>query len=540
MVRRPRPPAALCLAALLGTVPVVCAAAGRSAPPRPAIVNGALTSGFPSTAALLLGSDPDTVSSWCTGVLIGCQTLLTAAHCVCEKNGAACQGADAPRPDGRIVYLQHAGFARIASIRVHPAYAFPVADVAIVRLASPVTGIAPSGIAASPTASGTPGIIVGFGRGGGFDSDYGLKRWGTVTTGACQGGISNATSVCWTFDGTGADTCNGDSGGPLFTDPGDGPVVAGVTSGGRKTTCSPVDWDYDANVYRYRAWIAAQAGADLGRASCGALPAAGESGTVVTHFTGALDATHEAVSYRLDVPAGTNELRVALHGTDDGEADFDLYVKAGSPPTTSSWDCRANGPTQYSYCAFDFPAAGAWYALALRKAGVGEYQLTATTFGGPPPVCGNGVRETGEECDGADAPACPGSCRADCHCVSACAGASVLPVKVRLGREFMVKAVLLGESGYGTFDPTVSGLTLSLDDGQRLLRLAIPPADGGWRLPTSPDGTYEWRGRTDDGDPVVVRCRPLRTGGWQVAARGRGGRDVSPPPLARPAAGTRR
>jgi hypothetical protein len=538
MGRRVRRRAGLRLAALLGSVAAACTAAGSPAPPpRPAIVTGALTSGFPSTAALLLGSDPDTASSWCTGVLIGCQTLLTAAHCVCEKDGPGCQGAGAPRPDGRIVYLQHAGFARVASIRVHPAFSFPVADVAIVRLAAPVTGIAPSRIVDERPPHGTPGIIVGFGRGGGYVSDYGLKRWGTVTTGPCARGISDETSVCWSYDGTGANTCNGDSGGPLFVDPGQGLVVAGVTSGGRRITCLPDDFDYDASIWRYRAWILAQAGPDLGRASCGGLPAAGESGTAVVRFTGTLDGARPTASHRFDVPAGTNELRVALQGVDDGEADFDLYVKAGSPATATSWDCRAIGSSQYSFCGFDFPAAGPWYALAQRRTGGGTYQLTATVFGGDPPVCGNGVRETGEECDGDDAPTCPGGCRSDCRCASVCAGANVLPVKVRLGRRFMVKAVVLGDAPFPAPDPTASGLSVALDDGVEPVRLTIAPGDDRWRIPASPDGTYEWRGRTAGGDPVVVRCRRLRSGGWHVAARGRG---VSRRAPARPAAGTRR
>ena len=30
--------------------------------------------------------------------------------------------------------------------------------------------------------------------------------------------------------------------------------------------------------------------------------------------------------------------------------------------------------------------------------------------------CGDGVAETGEQCDGSDATACPGTCRSDCSC----------------------------------------------------------------------------------------------------------------------------
>src|SRR5207249_923409 len=39
----------------------------------------------------------------------------------------------------------------------------------------------------------------------------------------------------------------------------------------------------------------------------------------------------------------------------------------------------------------------------------------------PPPRCGDGVRnQPGEQCDGADALACPGACRADCTCAARC------------------------------------------------------------------------------------------------------------------------
>jgi len=160
-----QPLVGLSLALLLGAIRSVCAAPTNVPAPLPSIASGTLTSAFPSTGALLSG-DPETAKSWCSGVLIGCQTFLTAAHCVCEKNGSACQGAGAPRPAGRLVYLQHAGFFRIASIRVHPGFDFPIADVAVVRLSVPVTGIAPSRMTSTPPPPVVPGVIVGFGRAG--------------------------------------------------------------------------------------------------------------------------------------------------------------------------------------------------------------------------------------------------------------------------------------------------------------------------------------------------------------------------------------
>ena len=80
-----------------------------------------------------------------------------------------------------------ASFFAVSSVALHPSYNFPVADVAVLKLATPVTGVSPTPInAASTPPFGTAGTIAGFGRSGG-GSDYGLKRSGAVTTASCAG-----------------------------------------------------------------------------------------------------------------------------------------------------------------------------------------------------------------------------------------------------------------------------------------------------------------------------------------------------------------
>jgi len=57
------------------------------------------------------------------------------------------------------------------------------------------------------------------------------------------------------------------------------------------------------------------------------------------------------------------------------------------------------------------PAGGHWRTRIAR------IRFTSPTcVDAPPPSCGNGVREVGEDCDGADAPFCAGLCRPDCTC----------------------------------------------------------------------------------------------------------------------------
>lgn len=340
------------------------------------IVNGTVTADFPSTGALLVPGNPDSAGLECSGTLIGCQTFLTAGHCV----------ADDLNPNHYTVFLQNAGFFSVASVALHPDFNFPAGDVAVLKLGSTVNGIRPTPINTTATpATGLPGTIVGFGRTGGLNKDYGIKRVGSVTTAACKNGVSGTTSVCWDFSpplgtpGTNSNTCNGDSGGPLFIDFGGGARVAGVTSGGTADNCVPADNSFDANVFVYRSWIQEQGGSDLNNTTCGSLPQVGDTGTTVFALNGQIAATAPMAMQSFQVPSGTAVLQVTMNAIDNG-SDFDLFVKAGSPPSLSSYDCRQNGPGQFAACAFPSPVAGTWYALVAQSSGSGTYQVTATTF----------------------------------------------------------------------------------------------------------------------------------------------------------------
>jgi hypothetical protein len=92
-------------------------------------------------------------------------------------------------------------------------------------------------------------------------------------------------------------------------------------------------------------------------------------------------------------------LRVSLNAIDSGLADFDLYVKAGSPPSQSDFDCKADGPNQFGFCEKSAPATGKWYILVNRFAGSGPYQTTATLFGTD---CSSPGQE-GQPCDDGNA-----------------------------------------------------------------------------------------------------------------------------------------
>src|SRR5690606_12574447 len=65
-------------------------------------------------------------------------------------------------------------------------------------------------------------------------------------------------------------------------------------------------------------------------------PGAGElqNGTPVSGISGSAG---NPLYWTINVPAGATSLQIATSG---GSGDVDLYVRRGSQPTTSSWDCR--------------------------------------------------------------------------------------------------------------------------------------------------------------------------------------------------------
>ncbi len=400
------PHAALALAAGFWIAVCGAAPAPATAAPLPRIVNGTATAGYPSTGLLLIYTDATrtAIGAFCSGVLIGCHTFLTAAHCLCPvgaDTAATCLSSGLVPPSALQVLLTNGGFFDVEGDAIDPQFNFAAGgDLGIVSLSRDANGIGPSPInrlLKPPLA--TPGTIVGFGVtrvGRNSPNDAGIKRQGPMVTGDCSDGLSNDGQLCWSFVGTGANTCDGDSGGPMFVDVGAGTTVAGITSGGNSATCLAPDEGFDTDVFSYASWIADQSGADLGAAGCGDLGTVGSTSVSVTPFSGALSAAVPEQQLAFSVAENTRVLRVALNSqvwsSSSNDNDFDLLLRAGAPPTNTSFDCADRSPLPLAYCEISAPAAGTWYALVSRYRGDGAFQLTATAFAEPVPCI--------SDCDG--------------------------------------------------------------------------------------------------------------------------------------------
>src|SRR5690606_38642572 len=75
-------------------------------------------------------------------------------------------------------------------------------------------------------------------------------------------------------------------------------------------------------------------------------------------MTGQHAATGHYVNYTIAVPSGATNLEIVTSG---GSGDADLYVRRGSAPTDSTYDCRSYTSGNSEDCTFASPAAGTYY-----------------------------------------------------------------------------------------------------------------------------------------------------------------------------------
>lgn len=377
---------------------------------------------YPAVVQLMQDYGERVMTTSCTGTLIAPNVVLSAAHCFCEFDNTQryldsadqCRAAKFRRVDGskvdalgtayRRVYFQHAGQRRIAKIEIHDEFHFPHADLAIVVLEEPVIGIAPADIVSDQSIqTGETGVIVGFGRHSRLDSagqplamraednEAGLKFWAQTKIGTCKGDDTKKTLVCWTYDTNESsilpdqgNTCNGDSGGPLFATRATGFVLAGVTSGGKDRNCGPADYSFDVDVFGFRDWIVSKLAANAPAAAATQMefdPLAPETNDyqsfVVWKNWSRFDFAKPAWDHEFDIPSGVKLLRFGVN-SHVLTSSRPLHIQLWSPDGKLACDVKSD--ENVLMCPrLDDPPQGHWRFTIEGPAGL-DFQAVATAF----------------------------------------------------------------------------------------------------------------------------------------------------------------
>jgi serine protease len=113
------------------------------------------------------------------------------------------------------------------------------------------------------------------------------------------------------------------------------------------------------------------------------------TGNVLTNgvaVTGISGSTGSEVNYTMVVPSGASNLTFNMSG---GSGDADLYVKYGSAPTTSSYDCRPYVGGNTESCPIASAQAGTYYVMVRAYSTFSGVSLTGSYSASVPNVAPN-------------------------------------------------------------------------------------------------------------------------------------------------------
>ena len=99
--------------------------------------------------------------------------------------------------------------------------------------------------------------------------------------------------------------------------------------------------------------------------------------TALTNGTAVADISDAAGGnryYTITVPTGATNLQVATTG---GSGNVDLYLRAGSAPSTSVYDCRSVAGDNVESCLISNPTAGVYYVMLNAASAYSGVSLTA-------------------------------------------------------------------------------------------------------------------------------------------------------------------
>lgn len=210
----------------------------------------------------------------------------------------------------------------------------------------------------------------------GFGVDSGIDNQTNQThTGSNSG--SSGTTLSYTVD-----TMGGNSGSPVI-DNATNEAVGIHTHGGCTSSGGS---NKGTSFFHTDLWNAIDIGGGGGGGSelTNGVPVTGLSGS-----------TGNEQFFTLEVPSGASNLNFAISG---GSGDADLYVKYGSAPTTSSFDCRPFIGGNNESCS-ETATAGTWHVMIRAYSTYSGVSLTGSYTGGG----GGGSCSTDDDFEGSTA-----------------------------------------------------------------------------------------------------------------------------------------
>jgi hypothetical protein len=216
---------------------------------------------FPFAVLLSMPQIPEpdvtTRASACSGVLIAAEWVASAGHCFHDATAAKTRVSGAPRyaaiaTIGRATISGQGGAAvEVVDVRQHP-----TVDFALLRLASPVTDVAPIKLNTQPPIVGETVRMTGWGT---SNSSTALnQRPDRLQTGiwVVDGLTAGTVLMRGRAPATTTSACPFDSGAPYFTEGPGGPLLVATEIAG--PACPHAGQETTARIDTMLAWIASQ------------------------------------------------------------------------------------------------------------------------------------------------------------------------------------------------------------------------------------------------------------------------------------------
>jgi len=242
----------------------------------------------PQVQPRIIGGEPAPVDAWpfaaqvmveegdfsgfCGGTVLAPDWVLTAGHCVVDRNDQLLTADAFQVITGTHLLMSADGtWSEVSEVRLHPdffvdRFSAPNNDLALLKLSTPVDEPSVPVAAVSPPA-GEPATVIGWGL---TDPDTTtdlsevLREVGVpvVSNAACNaeyGGIITDVMLCaGVLDGS-ADACIGDSGGPLLVEGSNGYTQLGIVSFGQDCALS---YGVYTRLSEFDGWISGITGVD--------------------------------------------------------------------------------------------------------------------------------------------------------------------------------------------------------------------------------------------------------------------------------------